>query len=119
MTAVDVSEFAVECARRNAERNGLGDVMECVAANVFDLLPALAQQPTLEVQLEAPEEVREVLERHVRLLRSEAVVLAAMLGFVVYLVVLLWAFAERSLARLAAVVLAGAAAAHGLAYGLA
>ena len=45
VTAVDVSEFAVECARRNAERNGLGDVMECVAANVFDLLPALAQQP--------------------------------------------------------------------------
>lgn len=33
VTAVDVSEFAVECARRNAERNGLGDVMECVAAN--------------------------------------------------------------------------------------
>ena len=45
VTAVDVSEFAVECARRNAERNGLGDVMDCVAANVFDLLPALAQQP--------------------------------------------------------------------------
>ncbi len=32
--------------------------------------------------------------------RSEAVVLAAMLGFVVYLLVLLWAFSMRSLLRL-------------------
>lgn len=39
VTAVDVSEFAVACARENARRNGLSDVMECVAANVFDLLP--------------------------------------------------------------------------------
>ena len=45
VTAVDVSEFAVECARENARRNGLSDVMECVAANVFDLLPQLEQQP--------------------------------------------------------------------------
>lgn len=44
-TAVDVSEFAVACARENARRNGLSDVMECVAANVFDLLPQLEQQP--------------------------------------------------------------------------
>lgn len=51
--------------------------------------------------------------------RSEAVGLAAMLGFVLYLVVLLWAFAERRLARLAAVILGGAALAHALAYGLA
>ena len=43
--AVDVSEFAVECARHNAERNGLSDVMECVAANVFDLLPQLEKEP--------------------------------------------------------------------------
>ena len=43
--AVDVSEFAVACARENARRNGLSDVMECVAANVFDLLPQLEQQP--------------------------------------------------------------------------
>ncbi|BAZ93541.1 hypothetical protein TspCOW1_15200 [Thiohalobacter sp. COW1] len=34
------------------------------------------------------------------LARSEAVVLSAMLGFVVYLLVLLWAFAERRLPRL-------------------
>ena len=33
------------CARENARRNGLSDVMECVAANVFDLLPQLEQQP--------------------------------------------------------------------------
>ena len=45
MTAVDVSEFAVECARHNAARNGLSDVMECVAANVFDLLPQLEKEP--------------------------------------------------------------------------
>jgi hypothetical protein len=32
--------------------------------------------------------------------RSEAVVLSAMLAFVLYLVVLLWAFAERRLLRL-------------------
>ena len=44
-SAVDVSEFAVACARENARRNGLSDVMECVAANVFDLLPQLEQQP--------------------------------------------------------------------------
>ena len=45
VTAVDVSEFAVACARENARRNGHSDVMECVAANVFDLLPQLEQQP--------------------------------------------------------------------------
>ena len=45
VTAVDVSEFAVACARENARRNGLSNVMECVAANVFDLLPQLEQQP--------------------------------------------------------------------------
>ena len=45
MTAVDVSEFAVECAAENARINGLDDVMECRAANVFDLLPELEKQP--------------------------------------------------------------------------
>ena len=45
VTAVDVSESAVEMARANAERNGLDGVMECVAANVFDLLPALEKAP--------------------------------------------------------------------------
>ena len=46
VTAVDVSESAVEMARANAQRNGLDGVMECVAANVFDLLPALEKEPT-------------------------------------------------------------------------
>ena len=41
VTAVDVSESAVEMARANAERNGVSDIMDCVAANVFDLLPGL------------------------------------------------------------------------------
>jgi len=45
VTAVDVSESAVEMARANVARNGLDDVMECVAANVFDLLPALEKEP--------------------------------------------------------------------------
>lgn len=39
MTAVDVSESAVEMARENARRNGLEDRMDFVAADVFDLLP--------------------------------------------------------------------------------
>ena len=45
VTAVDVSESAVEMARANAERNGLSDVVDCVAANVFDLLPQLEKEP--------------------------------------------------------------------------
>lgn len=45
VTAVDVSEFAVQCAVENARRNGLDGVMDCMAANVFDLLPQLEKQP--------------------------------------------------------------------------
>ena len=45
VTAVDVSESAVAMARANAERNGLSDVVDCVAANVFDLLPELEKEP--------------------------------------------------------------------------
>ena len=45
------------------------------AAAVQAAPPVLAQQPTLNVQLEAPDEVRDVLERHVRLLRADATVL--------------------------------------------
>ncbi len=45
VTAVDVSESAVEMARANAARNGVSDRMDCVAANVFDLLPALEKEP--------------------------------------------------------------------------
>ena len=45
VTAVYVSEFAVQCAAENARRNGLDGVMDCVAANVFDLLPQLEKQP--------------------------------------------------------------------------
>jgi len=46
VTAVDISESAVEMARANAARNGLSDVVDCVTANVFDLLPQLAAQPS-------------------------------------------------------------------------
>ncbi|WP_367924169.1 class I SAM-dependent rRNA methyltransferase [uncultured Ruthenibacterium sp.] len=42
VTAVDVSESAVEMARHNARVNGVENVMECVAADVFDLFPTLA-----------------------------------------------------------------------------
>ena len=45
VTAVDVSESAVEMARANARRNGLSEVVDCVAANVFDLLPQLEKEP--------------------------------------------------------------------------
>ncbi len=41
VTAVDVSESAIEMARKNAERNGLAERMDFIAANVFDLLPEL------------------------------------------------------------------------------
>lgn len=39
--AVDVSEPAVEMARENVRLNGLEGKVECLAANVFDLLPKL------------------------------------------------------------------------------
>ena len=41
VTAVDVSQSAVDMARANAERNGLADKMDFVCADVFDLLPSL------------------------------------------------------------------------------
>ena len=47
VTAVDVSASAVEMARANAERNGLGGVVDCVAANVFELLPALEKEQAM------------------------------------------------------------------------
>ena len=48
VTAVDVSEAAVALARENARRNGVSDRMECMAADVFDLLPRLAQEKRRE-----------------------------------------------------------------------
>ncbi|MDD5932386.1 MAG: class I SAM-dependent rRNA methyltransferase [Oscillospiraceae bacterium] len=45
VTAVDVSEAAVEMARANAARNGLEGTVDCIAANVFDLLPQLEKEP--------------------------------------------------------------------------
>ena len=41
VTAVDVSESAIEMARANARRNGLDDRMDFLTADVFDLLPQL------------------------------------------------------------------------------
>ena len=44
VTAVDISETAIEMARKNAERNGLSDRMDFITADVFDLLPELIQK---------------------------------------------------------------------------
>lgn len=44
VTAVDVSDTAIEMAKLNAERNGLIDKMDFIAADVFDLLPALCNK---------------------------------------------------------------------------
>ena len=41
VTAVDVSESAIEMAKRNAARNGLDGKMDFLVADVFDLLPKL------------------------------------------------------------------------------
>lgn len=43
--AVDISEDAVKMAEANTKRNGLDGVVECKAANVFDLLPQLTEGP--------------------------------------------------------------------------
>ena len=44
VTAVDVSESALEMAKANAKRNGLEDRMDFLQADVFDLLPKLAAE---------------------------------------------------------------------------
>ncbi len=44
VTAVDVSESAIEMARANARRNGLEEKMDFLAADVFELLPKLMEQ---------------------------------------------------------------------------
>ena len=43
VTAVDVSDTAIEMAKLNARRNGLIDKMDFIVARVFDLLPELLQ----------------------------------------------------------------------------
>jgi hypothetical protein len=50
--------------------------------------------------------------------RSEAVILASMLAFLLYLGLLIWAFAERSLARLCLVLAVAGSASWGAALGL-
>ena len=44
VTAVDISRSAIDMARANAERNGLSDKMEFLAADIFDLLPSLIKK---------------------------------------------------------------------------
>jgi 23S rRNA (cytosine1962-C5)-methyltransferase len=43
VTGLDISEFAVQQATENAERNGLSDTVHFRAANVLDELPKLAE----------------------------------------------------------------------------
>ena len=50
--------------------------------------------------------------------RSEAVVLASMLAFLVYLALLIWAFADQRLARLCLVLAVAGVASWGGAWGL-
>ena len=44
VTAVDVSQFAVDTAAENAKINGLSDRMDFLCADVFDLLPKLEKE---------------------------------------------------------------------------
>lgn len=44
VTAVDVSQTAVDMAAKNARDNGLADRMDFVCADVFDLLPKLTEE---------------------------------------------------------------------------
>lgn len=44
VTAVDVSQTAVDMARHNAEVNGLDDRMDFICEDVFELLPRLAKE---------------------------------------------------------------------------
>ncbi len=43
VTAADVSALAIEKAKENAALNGLGDKIDFITADVFDLLPGLSQ----------------------------------------------------------------------------
>ena len=44
VTAVDISQTALDAAKVNAEMNGLSDRMDFIQADVFDLLPRLIEQ---------------------------------------------------------------------------
>ena len=48
VTAVDVSQAAVDMARKNALLNGLEDKMDFLCADVFDLLPSLLEEKRRE-----------------------------------------------------------------------
>lgn len=44
VTAVDISESATQMAENNAKLNGINEIMEFKAVNVFDLLPSLEKE---------------------------------------------------------------------------
>lgn len=51
ITAVDVSDSALENAAKNAQLNGLGDKIDFVSADVFDYLTALAENGKCDYDL--------------------------------------------------------------------
>ncbi len=51
VTAVDLSETALACARRNAALNGFADKIEFVCADIFEYLPRLAESKKKEYDL--------------------------------------------------------------------
>ena len=51
VTAVDISETALECARRNAVLNGFAGKMDFVCADIFEYLPRLAESKKKEYDL--------------------------------------------------------------------
>ena len=51
VTACDISSSALECARHNAELNGMEDKMDFVCADIFDLLPSLYEQKKRDYDL--------------------------------------------------------------------
>lgn len=54
VTAVDISQEAVDMAAENARLNGLQDRMKFQCANVFDLLPSLSGKPYDFIILDPP-----------------------------------------------------------------
>lgn len=51
VTAVDVSQSALECAKENATLNGFADKMSFVCADIFELLPELYEKKKKEFDL--------------------------------------------------------------------
>ena len=51
VTAVDVSQHAIDCARANAERNGLTERMDFLCADVFALLTEMGERKSCDYDM--------------------------------------------------------------------